>query len=459
MKKFLLISFLFACSNSFSQTVIYQESFENGTPGWSLNTNDLNGVTSLTPNFWVINNSYLGGLIIIITVPDTPNEPSQVLGQPQSNYLHICSDLAQSNGITNCNYGAQGNHSYFARMDSAISTVGFTNDTLSFWWLCQGNSSAYGSVYYRTSSVGTWTNVMGTSTAGNLNLHNNWQLKKMYLPVFDNQPYLQFAFRFNHSNSGSDPAFAIDDVKLTGNSSVQPGPTPGFTVNDSVICQDRCITFSDTSTGTPNSWSWNFPGGTPNSSNSNMPIVCYHTAGTYNVTLTVSNANGTNSLTQNGYITVNANPNPPTILQNGNTLTCNPTSSLYQWFYNGSLLSGSTQQSYNAAVNGYYQVGITDINGCTALSDSFLFNFNSINFLNDEVIEIFPNPFYQNITLKNNSDLYFEWTLTDVTGKELLKGNSKNFITGINTDALNAGTYFIKIVSAEKMQVSKLIKQ
>ncbi len=44
-------------------------------------------------------------------------------------------------------------------------------------------------------------------------------------------------------------------------------------------------------------WSWQFPGGTPSTSNVRNPRVVYNTAGQYDVTLTVQNPNGTSSKT------------------------------------------------------------------------------------------------------------------------------------------------------------------
>jgi PKD repeat protein len=53
------------------------------------------------------------------------------------------------------------------------------------------------------------------------------------------------------------------------------------------------VSFTDTSTGSPTSWSWNFGDG--NTSNVQNPTHTYAAAGTYNVVLTVSNAGGTSA--------------------------------------------------------------------------------------------------------------------------------------------------------------------
>jgi PKD repeat protein len=67
------------------------------------------------------------------------------------------------------------------------------------------------------------------------------------------------------------------------------------------------VTFSDTSTGSPTSWSWDFGDGT--SSTERNPTKTYLASGTYTVSLTVSNGAGNDTATAVGYVTVsNAAP-------------------------------------------------------------------------------------------------------------------------------------------------------
>jgi beta propeller repeat protein len=62
------------------------------------------------------------------------------------------------------------------------------------------------------------------------------------------------------------------------------------------------VTFTDKSTGSPNSWSWNF--GDKCTSTVKNPTHKYSKSGKYTVRLTVKNAAGSNSVTKSGYITV-----------------------------------------------------------------------------------------------------------------------------------------------------------
>jgi uncharacterized membrane protein len=65
------------------------------------------------------------------------------------------------------------------------------------------------------------------------------------------------------------------------------------------------VSFSDTSTGSPTSWSWIFGDtGASNTSTSQNPWHTYTVNGTYSVTLTVFNAGGNSTVTRSGYISV-----------------------------------------------------------------------------------------------------------------------------------------------------------
>jgi PKD repeat protein len=54
----------------------------------------------------------------------------------------------------------------------------------------------------------------------------------------------------------------------------------------------------------PTSWSWTFEGGTPAASTDQNPVVTYNTIGTYTVTLTAANAEGSDTETKVDYISV-----------------------------------------------------------------------------------------------------------------------------------------------------------
>lgn len=81
-------------------------------------------------------------------------------------------------------------------------------------------------------------------------------------------------------------------------------PEPLFSADTTYGCPGFTVHFTDESIGNPSSWQWSFPGGTPSTSNLQNPVVVYNTGGVHDVTLTVSNGNGSKTYTRSSYITV-----------------------------------------------------------------------------------------------------------------------------------------------------------
>ena len=101
----------------------------------------------------------------------------------------------------------------------------------------------------------------------------------------------------------------VDNVQLSSNCFIQPGaPTAQFSYSASSGCPPITVQYTDESYGNPapSSWSWSFPGGSPSSSTQQNPTVTYGTDGTFDVSLTVSNGNGSDTYTQTGIVTVNS---------------------------------------------------------------------------------------------------------------------------------------------------------
>jgi agmatine deiminase len=94
-----------------------------------------------------------------------------------------------------------------------------------------------------------------------------------------------------------------DPHVFTVSGPLQP-PVANFTANTTSIPVGGSVTFTDTSTNNPTSWSWTFESGTPSSSTAQNPVVTYNTAGTFDVTLTATNAAGSDIEAKTDYITV-----------------------------------------------------------------------------------------------------------------------------------------------------------
>lgn len=85
-------------------------------------------------------------------------------------------------------------------------------------------------------------------------------------------------------------------------------PVASFSSSSNEICPGESITFNDTSNANPTSWSWTFPGGTPSTSTEQNPTVTYAVAGTYDVTLVATNAQGSGETIAANYAVVQALP-------------------------------------------------------------------------------------------------------------------------------------------------------
>jgi Zn-dependent metalloprotease len=78
-------------------------------------------------------------------------------------------------------------------------------------------------------------------------------------------------------------------------------PSSAFTSNTAASC-NGVIVFTDQSTNSPTSWTWDFGDGT--TSTSQNPTKTYTTSGTFNVSLSACNTFGCNTITKNSFITI-----------------------------------------------------------------------------------------------------------------------------------------------------------
>ena len=95
----------------------------------------------------------------------------------------------------------------------------------------------------------------------------------------------------------------INVVSENGTVVSNPGyivPVTAFIATPTVGSMPLTVSFTDQSTGSPTSWKWTFGDG--NTSTEKNPVHTYNKSGRYTVTLTASNANGSNALTKSSYI-------------------------------------------------------------------------------------------------------------------------------------------------------------
>lgn len=176
-----------------------------------------------------------------------------------------------------------------------------SNSSMSFW--AKTLTDQWGlerfNVYVSTTtnSVGSFTKISaGTYVEAPL----TWTQYTYNLSAYNNQSvYIAIQCVSNDAF-----VFMIDDIAVTTSASVTP-PVANFSGTPTSGCKPLTVTFTDQSTNSPTSRSWSFPGGTPATSTAQNPVITYNTAGTYNVSLTATNAGGNNTFTRTGYIIAN----------------------------------------------------------------------------------------------------------------------------------------------------------
>ncbi len=87
-------------------------------------------------------------------------------------------------------------------------------------------------------------------------------------------------------------------------------PQAGFYTMTQFVCPGTNVQFKDNSShATPTSWSWTFEGGNPATSDQQNPMVSFNDPGPHNVTLTVSNDNGSSTTSKWNAVVVSSNYN------------------------------------------------------------------------------------------------------------------------------------------------------
>src|SRR5512136_33636 len=176
-------------------------------------------------------------------------------------------------------------------------------------------------------------------------------------------------------------AYGTDTATKEGYVTAGGMPAADFTANPRVGTAPLTVTFTDTSTGNPVSWAWKFGDGSTSSEEN--PVHVYQNEGTYDVTLTVTNAYGTDTETKTGagenciagvtgYIVVgrvpvadfSATPTsgsaPLAVAFTDKSTGASPRT--YSWSFGDGGTSTDTNPTHTYAANGVYSVTLTVTN-------------------------------------------------------------------------------------------------
>jgi hypothetical protein len=174
-------------------------------------------------------------------------------------------------------------------------------------------------------------------------------------------------------------------------------PSVLITTNNTTIdCKGQALLQANPSNGYAYQWQmngFNIPGAT----NSTYTA----TIGSY-YTVVASNGGCT---TTSAPITISVSGAPVTIIQwNGTQLYTPTTFASYQWYVNGVLIPGATQQFYTPTSNGVYYCRVGNANNCFSLSPNYNLLTLSVNNLSAPRLQLYPNPTTGLVSLDNFTD-------------------------------------------------------
>lgn len=279
----------------------------------------------------------------------------------------------------------------------------------------------------------------GTSSQTGVNRWGDYSMMSVD-PVND----LTFWYTTEYSNGGWNWKTRIASFNI-GTPPVGDPPVANFSGTPLSISTGGSVAFTDLSTNNPTSWSWSFPGGTPSSSTAQNPVVTYNTSGTHSVTLTASNASGSDVETKTNYITVASGPVPvanfsafPTSITAGQSVTFTDLSSNsptgWSWTFNGGTPSTSNAQNpvitYNSAGN--YSVTLVASNA----------NGSSQPVTQTNIITVTASPYCSSYSNSNASD----WISQVIIGSNPAYSNgASTYYMFPSGPSFNPGNYSIRL--------------
>ena len=253
----------------------------------------------------------------------------------------------------------------------------------------------------------------------------------------------------------------IDNINLSGIAGTNL-PVAGFSGTPTTVCEGQSVSYTNTSSGSPTSYSWSFPGGTPASSSAANPVVTYTTSGVYNVSLTATNANGSDVETLASYITVNANP--VITLNSFNPVCANtPAFTLSGGSPAGGSYSGTgvSAGQFNPSTAGFGNHVITytytNPNGCTGTTNQTIeVGCASVDEINNNSIKIYPNPAYHELTIESDSETIESIRLYDAWGRIVSELSN---VSGLQKMVIDISAFAPGIYSLEISTISSMTKE
>lgn len=209
------------------------------------------------------------------------------------------------------NYNNNSTRTYEFNQDIDLSTATAAAATFYAKWTIEADYD-YCQFQVSTNGGATWIGqcgnytVDGSSTPWNGSVQpdgepvyegsSDWVFEEINLSDYLGQ-VIRVRFIIEADGGVTEDGYYFDDFAISYNDASAPSvPTANFTMSSSTTCEGDALSFTDMSTGAPDTWAWDFGDG--GSSAQQSPNYTYTAAGTYTVTLTSSNTAGSDTYTQ-----------------------------------------------------------------------------------------------------------------------------------------------------------------
>jgi PKD repeat protein len=222
-------------------------------------------------------------------------------------------------------------------------------------------------------------------------------------------------------------------------------------------CEASNVQFHDTSVGDITSWAWSFPGGTPSSSTDQSPVVTYPEAGLYNVSLTVTTADGQTATTeQPDYMEILPLPVSAFDVETDNGLTVAfantaENAEAYLWNFGDGNMSNDFEPVHTYAQDGTYTVSLLVINECgEAISTQDIqLVISSTSLLQETAFAVYPNPIGEHLYIQAREEGNYQLAIFNLEGKNMLQRSQLSGSGSIPAGSLETGTYILQITNDE----------
>ncbi len=317
----------------------------------------------------------------------------------------------------------------------------------------------------------------GNAAGLSLALQNNSQFADSYTWHFgDGQSSTLANPTHSYGNNGTYTVMLVAQNQCgadTVTQSVTLGvpPSADFEADKLEVCAGDPVQFNNLSVGA-DTYSWEFPGATPPTSVAVNPMVVYASAGVYPVTLTASNAFGSDVQVKTAFITVIGFPTASfTVDSTGLTISLinnSQNADSYMWSFGDGNTSMLQAPTHTYALPGHYVVQLTAQNQCGASILEQMVSVGTSAADNPawmESVGLFPNPNKGNFTLEMTGEAKDDVQLSlfgpdgRLVSSEVVAFGTGRLLMNFEYENLPAGVYLLQIRAGAAAKFIKVAVQ